>query len=685
VRLRTYIAVISALLVLVIIVVISVQTRRILDRGFGDIATTELVRAKEIIQAVIKSKRENLTRFKKLIVSDEEISKALNKGRLVPKLAELKDIGQFDFVDFIYPDGTSAFGNEKKFGNGARIEETLDADKFSVVRMQQGLVLVAFCTKKQKEMGTLVLGYSLSGFFEQRLSELTGSNVTFVTRETLVDMKEVQPTPGPRSTELVVARFPGRTLIAEISLDWGIFDAIDLRLRKNLLYAGSISLLILLALLYLLFELGFVRRLEKIINGIRQATNKMEEGAVPNVEFKNHPISELKWLSRAFSQFSSSIKNYDEKAKQQAVASAQMEKQAALASLAQQVAHDIRSPLAALEMFVDTYDEMPAEPRSMMKGCVARALDVANTLLDKFKAETSSLAIDDSASNEVPREIYLISTLVEAIVSEKRIQYGKREGIVIRTDFNAASYGLFVLLSALRFKRILSNIIDNAVEAIDEKGEVVIRLSPVGHDNVSIVVEDNGRGIDAELLPKLGTRGTTFGKSSGTGLGLHYAKTVVESVGGTFNIYSTPSVGTKVEGILKRAETPDWFVEKLVLPQGSHVGILDDDPSIHHLWEERLKSLKANFSLHHFRSVEEMQRWYNNGRPNLEKCLFLCDFELLGQTKNGLDAIEQLAIQKQSVLVTTHFEDEEVRKRCAQLGVRIIPKVLARFVPIKSE
>jgi signal transduction histidine kinase len=683
-RLRTYIVSISALLVLLIIVVISYQTRHILDRGFTELGTAEVRRASEIVRAVIKSKRDGLTSFKKLIAANEEIEEAIKHKRLINELDEIKELGRFDFVDFIFPNGSSVLGNEKQLGSGIHIDETMDSDNFSALEINGKLYLLSFCTKRKSNLGVLVLGHQLSGPFEKRLSDLTGSKVKFVTRPANAKGTTAATISTEDANFFEISRFPLRTLMAQIDLDASIFEKIDSGLRKSLLASGSISLLILLLLLYLVFEIGFVRRFGTILGAIKNASSKLETGAIPHIDHKTHFLSELKWLSRAFSQFSESLSSYDQRNKEQALAAANAERQAALASLAQQVAHDIRSPLAALEMFVDTYDQLPEEPRNMMKGCVARALDVANTLLDKFKSQTSNLEIDDTASLEVTREVVLISSLIEPIVSEKRVQYAKKDGLKIRTAFTAQSYGIFVLLSTLRFKRILSNIIDNAVEAIDGSGEVIIRLSPVGSDKVSILVEDNGRGIPAEVLPKLGGRGTTFGKTTGTGLGLHYAKTVIESVGGTFNIDSTVGLGTKVEGVLERAETPLWFVKKLIVQPETEIIVLDDDPSIHHLWDKRIKSLIPSKTLLHFYKSSELAEWYRQNETSAKPRLYLCDYEFQKERLNGLDVIESLGLQENAVLVTTHFDNKEIQARCAHLGVGLIPKALARFVPLNK-
>src|SRR5262249_26315782 len=65
--------------------------------------------------------------------------------------------------------------------------------------------------------------------------------------------------------------------------------------------------------------------------------------------------------------------------------------------------------------------------------------------------------------------------------------------------------------------------------------------------------------------------------------------------------------------------------------------------------------------------------------------LFLVDFEFLGFDIVGLDIIENLGIQSRSILVTSHYEEMKLRIRCEHLGVQLIPKGMAGFVPITIE
>lgn len=88
----------------------------------------------------------------------------------------------------------------------------------------------------------------------------------------------------------------------------------------------------------------------------------------------------------------------------------------------------------------------------------------------------------------------------------------------------------------------LINLIKNAIEACDPKGQVTICL----HDmlkEIYIVIEDNGSGIPASLLPSLGKPLPTA-KVNGTGLGLVSTYKIAEFMGGRVEVESSPEEGT---------------------------------------------------------------------------------------------------------------------------------------------
>ena len=100
----------------------------------------------------------------------------------------------------------------------------------------------------------------------------------------------------------------------------------------------------------------------------------------------------------------------------------------------------------------------------------------------------------------------------------------------------------------------MSNLINNAFEAYPNKqGAVKISFQEAGTD-VSITVEDQGKGIPKDVLSKIGLKSVSFEKEGGRGLGLYHAVRSVRAWGGTVKLDSEPNVGTSVQITLPRAQ-----------------------------------------------------------------------------------------------------------------------------------
>jgi signal transduction histidine kinase len=380
----------------------------------------------------------------------------------------------------------------------------------------------------------------------------------------------------------------------------------------------------------------------------------------------------------------------------------QLQLQTALIDIASQVSHDIRSPLAALNLMLNQIGSVPEEKRVIIRSAVNRINDIANQLLQKSKDSMAIVKIDSmenphaiSESKNKNIKAILISPLVESLVSEKRIQFREHQGIEIEVDITEG-YGLFVKFCSIELKRCLSNLINNSVEALSNRtGKVLISVSCSGKQ-VLIKVEDNGIGIPNEFLDKVGEVGFSVGKTgfgSGNGLGLSHAKKTVESAGGNFRIESTMGSGTAISISFEKAAAPSWFVEEVKIRKNMFIASLDDDISIHQIWKNRFQRLgnATKFITHKpFTSGQEFIRWVEVSRKEdlslfQVQPLFLIDYELLGQKNTGLELIEKLQIAKNSILVTSRYEEDHIRDVCEQLGIKLIPKSMAGLVPIIEE
>lgn len=350
--------------------------------------------------------------------------------------------------------------------------------------------------------------------------------------------------------------------------------------------------------------------------------------------------------------------------------------------LATQVAHDIRSPLAALAAAEGDLMALPEETRVLIRSAVARIRDIANELLTKNLVDMASQITEDASKEGVSPQ--LLSSLIDGIMTEKRMQFRSHLRVEIESSLESNCYGLFANIQANNFKRVLSNLINNAVEAMPSGGRVDVRLAS-SLTGVKVIVIDNGTGIPPEVLLKLTHRGETYGKLGGSGLGLFHARTCCEAWGGALLIKSSAGHGTVITLDLPRCPSPAWFTERLNLSPGMTVVMLDDDPSIHRVWHGRWESLLAKergIHFEYFSTSNQLREWRAKNHLGARPVLCLVDYELVGLTESGLDLIQELELNKDTVLVTSRYEDNSIRDRCLQLGVQLLPKGMAGFVPI---
>jgi signal transduction histidine kinase len=354
-----------------------------------------------------------------------------------------------------------------------------------------------------------------------------------------------------------------------------------------------------------------------------------------------------------------------------------------LALFSAQVAHDIRSPLAALDVAVKDTVQMPEKQRVVIRNASNRIRDIANNLIEKYRSP-GDVAKQSDLIPSATDGIYLMSALLDPMITEKRLQFHSKPGIQIDLKLTPESYGLFAKLQPVEFRRMVSNLVNNSAEALGNTGAVSVGLS---HENGNIIltVADNGKGIPPEILAKLGQKGETHGKAGGSGLGLYHARTTAESWGGSFKISSEVGKGTIITVILPKAPPPDWFVPRLELSAGKPVVVLDDDSTIHQVWKGRFESSRVKehgVEIFSFSTSEQLRDWVKSNPAKAEGATYLLDYELLGHTETGLAVAEQLNIARQSILVTSRWEEPQILAECNRLKIRLIPKGLSWLVPI---
>ncbi len=349
-----------------------------------------------------------------------------------------------------------------------------------------------------------------------------------------------------------------------------------------------------------------------------------------------------------------------------------------IADITAQVAHDIRSPLAALSTALKDLKELPEHKRILIRNATRRISDIANNLLGRYKVKENENTTENMDKKDMKAE--LVSSLLDSLVSEKRIQIMEKL-IEIALDHDNNTRSCFVNLEPEKFKRMISNLINNASEAIEKKGVIRIVLTKQDSDLI-IKIIDNGRGIPEDILPKIKQGGVSIGKKGGFGLGISGAIQNIKKWDGFYDIESKVGEGTTFTIKLPIAEAPDWFQSAIIISPNTHIIVLDDDESIHNIWQTHLPENVENRSvtLDHFYEPSAFTRYCETSSS--EHDLFLVDYELVNSKETGLDLIEQLNLKTQAILVTSRYEETEIRERIRNLGIKIIPKSFAPYIPI---
>ncbi len=344
-----------------------------------------------------------------------------------------------------------------------------------------------------------------------------------------------------------------------------------------------------------------------------------------------------------------------------------------LGAVAAQVVHDIRSPLASLNTNMKALPQIPEAQRIAIRNALNNINDIANNLLAQHKG----LPADQAETYK----IWLLAPLIESTISEKRVNLDENH-IELDSEITDAGFAAFAKCDSNQIKRILSNLINNAVEAFDsgERGHITVTLDAT-KSNVEIAVIDNGAGIPPEHLAKIlkGTGNTT--KESGNGIGLMHAKEMIESWGGDFVLTSKVGEGTKVTLSLPPAKAPDWFVSEIRVSSDVSIGILDDYDSVHDAWKQRLSEVSKDLQIYHFGTSQSFIDWYQS---QVKPVQVFSDYELLGDTMTGLEVLEKLELGKNALLVTSHYENPDILERCQKRGIRLLPKNLLAHVPITA-
>lgn len=240
-------------------------------------------------------------------------------------------------------------------------------------------------------------------------------------------------------------------------------------------------------------------------------------------------------------------------------------KMAAIGELAANIAHEVNNPLTSVLGYtthlMKTLDlpESPKKILGMMEQETLRVRKIIRNLLDFSRQKNSWMQPTD-----------ILQPLRETVAF---VQGAAQSSLVkIHEEYNGSP--VIVNMDPNEMKQVFINIINNALQAMPQGGDLRIRLHPVRGREAMIEFADTGVGISPENLQKIFEPFfSTKEDRDGTGLGLSISYRIVQHHGGRIDVESEPGKGTIFRIILPLYQKKRTDTEALGKAGGWHSGI----------------------------------------------------------------------------------------------------------------
>ncbi len=210
---------------------------------------------------------------------------------------------------------------------------------------------------------------------------------------------------------------------------------------------------------------------------------------------------------------------------------------AAIGRFATGIAHEIRSPLATINMALDYFKDNELPDTLKKRAHLASA-----------EAERLKRLMEDILLYAKPLQIKTrVCDLQEIVEHSAELQQQAMQAKALHFEFLSTAAVTAVVADRDRIQQVILNLMQNAIQASENGGVIMAMLTKDPQSGwVNFQISNHGERINAEVLEKVFEPFYTT-RAHGTGLGLNIAKRIIEAHGGEIRVTTDETVGTRFE------------------------------------------------------------------------------------------------------------------------------------------
>jgi len=306
------------------------------------------------------------------------------------------------------------------------------------------------------------------------------------------------------------------------------------RIISTAMFVGSLGILVAV-----LTSLWFAARVTRPVVSLADAARRVAAGDLSTkVEVESH--DELGELAASFNRMTEDLVQQKERA-------VQAERVAAWRELARRLAHELKNPLFPLQVTVESLMRAKTKSPEIFEEVFQESAATLLAEINNLKTIVGRFS-EFSKMPQPERRPTQVNDVLQSVLRVFQAQLESHNHITVHTDLAANLPEISADPDLLH--RALSNLVLNAIDAMPQGGELMLRTSLVkgvafseSNNRVAISISDTGTGLTPEECARLFTPYYTT-KQHGTGLGLAIVQSVITDHGGKISVESTKEKGT---------------------------------------------------------------------------------------------------------------------------------------------